>query len=606
MSKYLHSGAVLNGKREYTIERALHSGGFGNTYLAKGIVMDGNIAQDAVYTIKEFFIAKYCTRDTNGCVTVTDNSDAAEFKAAKADFYSEANILHSLKHRGIVPVNEVFEQNNTVYFVMKHLGNTSLEQYVVEQGGVLAEDEALRIIRLMAGAMSYLHNRQILHLDVKPNNVMMCMGVDGKAVPMLIDFGQAMFYDGGGKAQNKHVLGGYTSGYSALELKQPGAAAVFTPSLDVYSLGATLFFMLTGKNPADASTITKRSVYMAMPATVTERTMDTIVAAMSQNPQQRTQSMAAFLAQLKDMSVVDANDSSSANGTQPVTNTIGGEKKKGMSMQFVIGLIVAIIVIGAPTYGLRGCKTASSNKLSDTIDTISNGLSIDGITNPIIVNLVRNMVRVDGGTFMMGATEEQGSDANDDEKPVHQVTLSSYYIGKYEVTQEEWQAVMDSNPSCFKGSGKLPIENVSWNDCQKFIHKLNGITGKNFRMPTEAEWEYAARGGNKSRKYKFAGSNRSDDVAWNMENSGNKTHAVGGKQPNELGLYDMSGNVAEWCNDWYGSYSSQPQINPPGALSGSDRINRGNDWYSGCERLSVRYLSSPTTRYWAIGLRLAI
>ena len=297
MSNFLPVGTVLNGKRKYTIESTLHSGGFGNTYLVKGIVMDENIAQEATYTIKEFYFAKYCTRAADGSVTVADASNASRFNAAKADFYTEANILHGLKHEGIVPVNEVFEQNNTVYYVMKHLGNTSLDQYVMERGGMLAEQEALRIIRLVAGALAYLHNQQILHLDVKPNNIMMCPGRDGKMVPVLIDFGQAMFYNNG-KAKTNHVVGGYTEGYSALELKQHGADRTFVPSYDVYSLSATLFFMLTGKDPDDASQISKRSVYLAMPSNVTERTIDTIVSGMAQNAQQRTPSINAFLAQL--------------------------------------------------------------------------------------------------------------------------------------------------------------------------------------------------------------------------------------------------------------------------------------------------------------------
>ncbi|MBQ0015371.1 MAG: formylglycine-generating enzyme family protein, partial [Bacteroidales bacterium] len=150
------------------------------------------------------------------------------------------------------------------------------------------------------------------------------------------------------------------------------------------------------------------------------------------------------------------------------------------------------------------------------------------------------MVEVSGGTFKMGATSEQGSDAWNDEKPVHNVTLSSYYIGLTEVTQELWQAVMGSNPSYFKGLYR-PVENVSWDDCQTFISRLNSLTGKNFRLPTEAEWEFAARGGTKSRGYKYSGSNTLDDVAWHVGNSGDKTHDVGTKAPNELGIYDMSG-----------------------------------------------------------------
>ena len=155
------------------------------------------------------------------------------------------------------------------------------------------------------------------------------------------------------------------------------------------------------------------------------------------------------------------------------------------------------------------------------------------------------------------------SDADDDERPVHSVTLSSYSIGETEVTQALWTAVMGSNPSNFKGNN-LPVEKVSWNDCQTFIRKLNDLTGENFRLPTEAEWEFAARGGNRSRGYKYSGSDNLGDVAWYTDNSGDKTHAVKSKSPNELGIYDMSGNVWERCSDIFGDYHDSPQTNPKG------------------------------------------
>ena len=224
----------------------------------------------------------------------------------------------------------------------------------------------------------------------------------------------------------------------------------------------------------------------------------------------------------------------------------------------------------------------------------------------ILDEIVENMVFVEGGTFTMGATSEQGSDADSDEKPAHSVTLSDYYIGKYEVTQAQWKAVMGNNPSYFKGDN-LPVEEVSWNDCQTFVTKLNQLTGRKFRLPTEAEWEYAARGGNKSKGYKYSGSNIIDDVAWYDGNSDDKTHPVASKQANELGLYDMSGNVWEWCQDWYGSYSSSAQTNPTGSTSGSDRVLRGGSWSRGATgcRVSNRYSRSLT--YWnSIGFRLAL
>lgn len=175
------------------------------------------------------------------------------------------------------------------------------------------------------------------------------------------------------------------------------------------------------------------------------------------------------------------------------------------------------------------------------------------------------MVYVAGGTFMMGATAEQDRYVRD-ETPAHRVTLSGYYIGQTEVTQELWYAVMGTNPSEFTRFSLNPVENVSWDDCQEFIKKLNQLTGINFRLPTEAEWEYAARGGNKSNGYKYSGSNSIGKVAWHNGNSGYGTHKVGIKAPNELGIYDMSGNVYEWCSDWYSSsyYSSSPSTNPTG------------------------------------------
>ena len=218
------------------------------------------------------------------------------------------------------------------------------------------------------------------------------------------------------------------------------------------------------------------------------------------------------------------------------------------------------------------------------------------------------MVRVVGGTFQMGATSEQGSDAYDSEKLVHSVTLSDYYIGQTEVTQELWKAVMGSNPSYFTGDNRRPVENVSWNDCMEFIAKLNQLTGKNFRLPTEAEWEYAARGGNKSKGYKYSGSNNPDAIAWYDNNSGRETHPVAQKQSNESGLYDMSGNVWEWCADRYGDYSSNSQTNPTGASTGSRRVMRGGCWFSGARdvRVSDRLNCAPDDRFNNYGLRLAL
>ena len=252
-------------------------------------------------------------------------------------------------------------------------------------------------------------------------------------------------------------------------------------------------------------------------------------------------------------------------------------------------------------------KTTPAKKISAPAPTIGSS-SYTPVVKTYEANGVSfQMVEVRGGTFTMGATSEQ---ASDDEKPAHSVTLSSYYIGKTEVTQELWQAVMGNNPSYlyFKGNRK-PVECVSWNDCQTFISKLNSLTGKNFRLPTEAEWEFAARGGIKSKGYKYSGSNTPADVAWCGDNPGGTTHEVGTKIPNELGLYDMSGNVYEWCNDyWYGNYSSSPSNNPTGPSSGSHRVNRGGSWCSPdwCCCPSNRNHGTPDRGNVALGLRLCL
>ena len=221
-------------------------------------------------------------------------------------------------------------------------------------------------------------------------------------------------------------------------------------------------------------------------------------------------------------------------------------------------------------------------------------------------NVAYNMKRVEGGTFTMGATAEM-SEPYSHEKPTHQVTLSSYAIGETEVTQALWQAVMGNNPSNFKGDD-LPVENVSWYDCQTFINKLNNLTGQRFRLPTEAEWEFAARGGNRSNHTQYSGSSRLDDVAWYGGNSGRKTHPVKTKRTNELGIYDMAGNVWEWCQDRYGSYSSSSQSNPTGPDSGLGRVVRGGGWCNtaGSCRSSIRFGNSPGYRNGSLGLRLAL
>ena len=249
-------------------------------------------------------------------------------------------------------------------------------------------------------------------------------------------------------------------------------------------------------------------------------------------------------------------------------------------LYFLFGLIFAVIA------ALTSCSKISNQEFE------VNGVKF-------------KMIAVEGGSFMMGATPGQGTDAGENEKPAHKVTVDDFLIGETEVTQELWFAVMGSNPSHFKNSrGNFPVENVSWNDVQIFIKKLNEITGQQFRLPFESEWEYAARGGKKSRDKKYAGSDDIDEVAWYKDNAGGTTHAVASKKANELGIYDMSGNVWEWCEDWYGNYGEKELINPQGAVNGDKIVMRGDSWYNAESRVSFRRGYMPNTQGPDYGFRL--
>lgn len=222
------------------------------------------------------------------------------------------------------------------------------------------------------------------------------------------------------------------------------------------------------------------------------------------------------------------------------------------------------------------------------------------------------MVWVEGGSFTMGsnATPKGVKLTYALARPEHRVTVDGYFIGRYEVTQGLWQAVMGENPSKFKGSANLPVESVSWTEAQEFAMRLSQMTGRRFRLPSEAEWEYAARGGSKSQRNPYAGCNRNqlDNHGWYCVNSDGATHAVGQLQPNELGLYDMSGNVAEWCQDWVEAYTSEEQTNPRGPRQGENRVLRGGHYNSTSAACTVydRGWYLPSGKYELYGLRIVM
>ena len=265
--------------------------------------------------------------------------------------------------------------------------------------------------------------------------------------------------------------------------------------------------------------------------------------------------------------------------------------KKIKKITVNIWAILALISVIAPMLAFSSC---SKENVED-----QNYIEVhNNYTRFVVKGVMFKMIKVEDGTFMMGSTSGKNN-----EEPVHQVTLTNdFYIGETEVTQKLWKAVMGSNPSWIKDS-MYPVTDVSWDDCQIFLTKLNKLTGRTFRLPTEAEWEYAARGGNASMGYTYSGSNTLGDVQAN-----NNYQEVATKAPNELGIYDMSGSVWEWCQDWYGSYGSDEQINPTGPDSGTYRVARGGstaDIAFIC-RVTYRDYRKPTRAKTDLGLRLAL
>ena len=600
----LKTGASLQGGK-YKIEKVLGKGGFGITYLAYQQGLNRYVA------VKEFFMSDYCNRDEDTCVVSIPSVGSREMvEKYKSKFVKEAQTIAELDNPHIVPIYDVFEENGTAYYVMKYIGGGSLSS-LVKKGVALPLDVALKYVCQVAEALAYCHERNIAHLDVKPGNILI---QDGVAI--LIDFGISKHYNEGGE-QTSSTPVGISKGYAPLEQYKRGGVTTFSPVTDIYSLGAVLFRLVTGQTPPDADEVNEDGL-PEFPSDVPQYIRKAIIKAMQPKKKDRPQSIAEFFSMLKEQEPIleefdneedtELEDSEDTDVTDEVDHSEEKSKEvpgcepgktpsKPLNKRLLYGvtggLLAAVAVVLCILWGI------SSSEKRET--GYSNGiLKVNGIEYP--------MVYVPGGSFMMGSED---NDAHSYEKPIHRVTLSSYYIGKYEVTQDLWEAVMGSNPSYFKGNRK-PVEQVSWNNCKEFVRKLNSLTGQNFRLPTEAQWEFAARGGNSSYGYKYSGSDDIDNVAWHDSNSKDRTHNVGTKSPNELGIYDMSGNVYEWCNDWSdtdsGGYGSSPVTNPSGPSSGRCRMYRGGscDTSAWSCRVSYRFAFTPDFRTKSLGLRLCL
>ena len=593
----------------YRIDAHLASGGFGNTYRAYDSKFERHVA------LKEFFILDVNLRQPgHTLVSVATETRRPLFDKMRGRFIDEARRMNALNHPGVVRVIDFFDANGTSYYVMDLVDGESLAAKMKRQGGPMAEAQVEAYLTQLLDALEYVHRHGLLHLDIKPANIM--EDSDGRL--HLIDFGASRQADAADLLTHTHTAMPYTKGYAPTEQIE-GNKKKTCPATDLYALGATLYHLLTGEQPPEIADIGMDKEHaFHFPAEVSARMRGLIIALMQPFPAERPQSVEEVRSMLGDggLSPTPSNGGDDditvierpVAHPQPVrpskTQPVSEQRKETRSYRVWPWLLMVAGLLLAG--GVVWWRTSASDDPSSgsTDDDMTEEVPI---TDPVLARLIDNMVPVDGGTFWMGANPED-SEAYGDEKPRHQVTLSDFSIGRYEVTQEEWEAVMGSNPSEFKGA-KRPVENVSWGDCQEFIRKLNEKTGKQFRLPTEAEWEFAARGGNKSQGYQYSGSNNPGAVAWYYYgNSGNQTHDVGQKSPNELGLYDMSGNVREWCQDWYDDYSSSSQTNPTGPASGSNRVLRGGSCDGGAWdcRVSLRDYYTPDNRYDDLGFRLVL
>jgi len=576
----------------YTPSRdRIGGGGFGTVYKAKDNVLHREVA----IKVSE----------------VKTTADGKKTFSLKDEFEA---LSHVPKHPNIANYEEFYSYESPQglfdYAVMQYYPDGNLSNAIKQ--GLTAEQKEDIATQLLEG-IDFLHKHKVVHRDLKPGNILIVK--DGnKIIPLITDFGLSKSADSGEGSEFSNSFGGGTQRYSSPEQLQ-GQALRF--NTDLWSYGAILFELFASKplfaSESEVSNSTQANLEIfnkiirgevegleKLPdqwRSVAERCL--VI-----NPQNRAKSVEELfqiLAEAKDETEVKMDNQivepkkETPNTHESAAIRVPKKKKEGIANKkwLWMGIGAVAIVLAIVVFSGGG-----KNKMTVT----ANGVSFE-------------MLKVDGGNFQMGADDD---DAFDDERPMHKVRVGTFFMGETEVTQALWNAVMGTSviqqsgtndATKARGEGSdYPMYFVSWYDCQDFIRKLNGITGKHFRLPTEAEWEYAARGGKKSNNHRFAGSDVIDNVAWFENNCSNTTHPVRMKMPNELGFYDMCGNVWEWCSDWSGLYGSASQTNPKGATEGTNRVFRGGSWSTDVKRCRVtnRRGGKPDIRVNNLGFRLVL
>jgi serine/threonine-protein kinase len=574
-SNELQSGIILNNGK-YTIKKKIGEGGFGITYEA----MQSGLSRTVC--IKEFFPAGKCVRNTLAKTVHLQGISGGLFEKYRQAFIKEARTIASLKHPNIIEVIDVFDENNTSYMVMPFIKGKSL-QSIVDTNGKLSYSETVNYIAQITDAVSYIHTKNILHRDIKPDNVMITR--DYKAI--LIDFGSAREFEHDKTQAHTSML---THGYAPTEQYTTNSRkGSYT---DIYAIGATFYFALTGKAPLEAAA--RMAEKMAEPKELNSEIPDeanrTILKAMQIKAENRHQSIQEFMDDLRNI-----------RPSELIDETIGGkiiviEKSRKWLWRV---LTIAIVIIGSLVLYLT--LRPENKVVFETKDFTEMGLY--------------PMIKVESGTFTMGSNE-----IDEDDCSPHTVTLDGFYIGQFEVSQGFFKKIMGYNPSASQPEtnrdGKpytqaqrdsFPVENVSFEEIQQFISHLNQQIGKQFFLPSEAQWEFAARGGNKSQGYKYAGMQFPNNIWYNRERPFRIKYDP---SVNELGIYQMSGNVAEWCLDYYDRdfyNQSKNSRNPINTEEDVYRVIRGGSFSStDADEVTVFMRDADNVKLKNTGFRLVI
>jgi len=554
-------GSELHG---YRIEQVLGSGAFGITYLARHQYLS------SLHVIKEYLPDCAMREHSRSTVSPKSSSDRDLFDWGLKSFYKEAQLLHQLSHPHIVKVTDLFEANGTAYFVMPYLRGYTLHEWMKNNPRPSQEELETIFVPLLEG-LKYIHEKGLLHRDVKPENIY----ITDNTNPILIDFGSARMAIGQKSKALTQIL---TPHFAPIE--QYASKGTYTPAMDLYGFAGCMYQAITGDLPEEAPNRLTEDEQPRLVGSEYEKRyaghfLQAIDKSLSVHARERHQD--GFELQKDLVMAIAALDISCLNGTAQEDDFLFDEEAdEEPNFHFEI-------------------KKSSQCKQSFKTGSIWN----EPYTG-------MEFVWVPGGCFQMGNVYKNG---RNDELHVHEVCLDGFFLGKYPVTQIQWEKVMGSNPSRFKGPNN-PVEQVSFNDVLIFIKLLNHESPTNgFRLPTEAEWEYACRGCGIQDQY--YGSSNIDSVAWHSDNSDYKTHAVGGKLPNALGLYDMNGNVCEWISDWYDSnyYAKSPKENPQGPSFGRYKMFRGGSWNyepKSCNATTRFWFeNSPRFMFISIGFRLA-